>query len=180
MMQYKGASKPLPRLRELNVDAVVEGSVMRSGDRVRITAQLVHAASDRPLWLESDEGDLRDGRALQSRVARAVAQEIRIALTPQGQGHLAKTHTVNPEAYELYLKGHYLWNKRTEEGVRKGIEYFRQAIEKDPSYALAYAGLADCYGQPAFLAVVTLSPGEAISPARTAAMKALELDDGPA
>ena len=178
VMQYKGARKPLPQIgRELNVDAVVEGSVMRSGDRMRITAQLIHAASDRHLWAESYEGDLRDVLALQSKVAQAIAREIRITLTPQERGHLAKARPVDPEAYELYLKGRYFWNKRTEEGLRKGIEYFRQAIGKEPSYALAYAGLADCYSEPAFLGVVTVSPSAAMSEARAAAMRALELDD---
>ena len=178
VMRYKGTKKSLPEIaRELNVDGVIEGSAQRSGNRVGITAQLIYAPTDTHLWAESYERDLRDILSLQKEVARTIAQQIRVTLTPQEQGHLAQAHPVNPEAYELYLKGHYLWNKRTEEGVRKGIEYFRLAIAKDPNYALAFAGLADCYSQPAFLGVVRLSPREAISQARAAAMKALELDD---
>lgn len=141
VMQYKGAHKPLRQIgRELNVDAVVEGSVMRSGDRVRITAQLIHAASDRHLWGESYEGDLRDVLALQSKVARAIASEIQVRVTPQEQTRLASARPVNPEAHELYLKGRYYWNRWSEGGCRKGRTYFNQAIEEDPGYALAYVG----------------------------------------
>jgi TolB-like protein/Flp pilus assembly protein TadD len=177
VMQYKGARKPLPQIgRELNVDAVVEGSVMRSGDRVRITAQLIHAASDRHLWAESYEGDLRDVLALQSKVARAIAQEIRITLTPQEQRHLANARPIDPEAHQAYLKGRHYWNQRPR-GLTEAVRYFEQAIEKDPSYALAYSGLADSYAITATWEIGTVSMDEAMRKANAAVAKALRLDD---
>jgi len=176
VMQYKGAKKPLREIAQaLGVDGVIEGSVFRAGNRVRITAQLIHAATDRHLWAESYERDLRDVLALQSEVAGAIANEIKIKLTPQEQARLASARPVNPEAHEAYLKGRYYWNLRTEEGVKKGIEYFQQAIEKDPGYALAYAGLADSYvllGDWGLMA-----PKEAFPRAKAAALKALEMDE---
>ncbi len=141
---YKGTKKRLPEIaHDLNVDAVVEGTVLRSGDRVRITAQLIHAATDKHLWGQSYERDLKDVLALQSDVARAIADEVRVKLTPREQARLARVHAPNQEAYLAYMKGRFHWNKRTEEGVKKGIEYFEQSIQKDPGYALAYDGLAD-------------------------------------
>jgi tetratricopeptide (TPR) repeat protein len=159
--------KPLPQIaRELNVDAVIEGSVLRSGDRVRITAQLVQASPEKHLWAGSYERNLRDVLALQSEVAGAIANEIQIKLTPNEQARLASTRTVNPDAHEAYLKGRYYWNLRTSEDVKKALKYFQQAIEKDPGYALAYAGLADSYARK-----------EAYSRAKAAALKALEMDE---
>jgi len=176
VMQYKGVKKPLPQIaRELNVDAVIEGSVLRSGDRVRITAQLIQAVTDKHLWAKSYERDLRDVLALQSEVAGAIANEIKIKLTPQEQARLASARPVNPEAHEAYLKGRYYWNLRTEEGLKKSSEYFQQAIEKDPGYALAYAGLADTYGVVATWNV--MAPKEAYPRAKAAAFKALEMDE---
>jgi len=176
-MRFKGTDKPLPEIaRELNVDAVVEGSVLRAGDRVRITAQLIHAATDTNLWAESYERDLRDVLTLQSEVAKTIVQEVQIKLTAQDQARLSSSRRVNPQAYEAYLKGRYSWNKRTEEGLKKGIEFFRQAIEKDPTYALAYTGLADSYnilGQWGGLA-----PRESFPLAKAAAVKALEMGEG--
>ncbi|MGH9580869.1 MAG: protein kinase domain-containing protein [Terriglobales bacterium] len=120
VMQYKGARKPLPEIaRELNVDAVIEGSVVRDGDRVRITAQLIYAPADQHLWVESYERDLKDVLALQDEVARSIASEIKVKLTPEEQAHLTSARSVNPEAYELYLKGRHHWNKRTEEELKK-------------------------------------------------------------
>ncbi|MGH7595064.1 MAG: protein kinase domain-containing protein [bacterium] len=176
VMQYKGAKKPLPEIaKELNVDAVVEGSVQRFGDRVKITAQLIEAVTDRHLWAKSYERELRDILALQNEVARAVADEIKVKLTPQEQARLTSTRQVNPEAHEAYLKGRYYWNKRTEEGLKKASEYFHQAIEKDPAYALAYAGLADAY---ALLGVFEYLPSKDAYPkAKAAAEKALDIDD---
>ena len=176
VMHYKGTAKTLPEIaRELNVDAVVEGAVMRSGDRVRITAQLIQAATDKHLWAETYERDLRDVLALQGEVARDITTEIQIRLTPQQQARLASARPINPEAHELYLKGRYEWNKRTEEGLKKGIQYFEGAIAKDPNYAVAYAGLADSYG---ILADNGFSPPEECYPkARAAALRALEIDD---
>jgi TolB-like protein/DNA-binding winged helix-turn-helix (wHTH) protein/Tfp pilus assembly protein PilF len=176
VMTYKGSKKPLPEIaRELKVDAVVEGSVLRSGERVRITAQLIHAATDRHLWSESYERDLSDILALQSEVARAIVGEIRTKLTPQEQARLATARSVRPEAYQAYLKGRYFWNKRTEEGFNKGIEYFNQAIAIDPNYALAYVGLADCYNM--LNGYDVLPPKDSAPKAKEAATKALKIDE---
>src|SRR5579864_6947467 len=123
VMVYKGARKPLPQIaRELNVDAVVEGTVLRSGDQVRITAQLIEASTDKHLWSQSYKGELRDTLALQSSVARAIADQIRINLTPQEQAALKSVKVVNPEAYESYLKGRYFWNKRTADGLKVALD----------------------------------------------------------
>ena len=179
VMQYKGTTKPLPEIaRELNVDAVVEGTVQRSGDRVRITANLLHAPTDRHLWAESYERDLRDVLSLQGEVARAIADEVRVKLTPDVQARLARAHPVDPEAYEAYLRGRYFWNKRTEDGYKKAIAYFEQALENDPGYAVAWAGLADCYNLLANYDFLT--PKEGFPKAKAAATKALELDETPA
>jgi len=176
VMQYKGTTKPLPEIaRELNVDAVVEGTVQRSGDRVRITANLLHAPTDRHLWAESYERDLRDVLSLQGEVARAIADEVRVKLTPDVQARLARAHPVDPEAYEAYLRGRYFWNKRTEDGYKKAIAYFEQALENDPGYAVAWAGLADCYNLLANYDFLT--PKEGFPKAKAAATKALELDE---
>ena len=176
-MTYKGARKPLPQIaRELRVDAVVEGTVLRSGNRVRITAQLILASADKHLWAKSYEGDLRDTLMLQSQVARAIAAEIRIKLNPQEQTELKKVRTLNAEAYEAYLKGRYFWNKRTGDGLRKAIDYFSRAIEKDPSYAQAYTGLADSYALAGDWKYGLLAPMEAYPKAKAAATKAIALD----
>jgi TolB-like protein/DNA-binding winged helix-turn-helix (wHTH) protein/Flp pilus assembly protein TadD len=178
VMRYKETKKPLPEIaRELNVDAVVEGAVVRSGERVRLTAQLIHARTDRHLWAESYERDLRDILALQSEVARAIANKIRVQVTPQEQTHLAQARSVNTEAYTTYLKGRYFWNQRTEEKLRKAIEYFEDAIKKDANFAPAYSGLADSYGLFGFSQYAALPPTEAERRAEAAARKALELDD---
>jgi TolB-like protein/Tfp pilus assembly protein PilF len=185
VMQYKRVKKPLPQIaRELNVDAVIEGSVQRSANRVRVTAQLIHAATDRHLWADSYERDLRDVLALQNEVASAIVHEIRVKLAPPnapGSGlnastpiRLAPARPVDPQAYEAYLRGRYFWNKRTPEGVKSSVKYFEQAIQRDPAYALAYAGLADSYHVSSPYGV--LPPDEAYPRAKAAAMKALELD----
>jgi serine/threonine-protein kinase len=178
VMRFKGVRPAggLPEIaRQLKVDAVVEGSVLRSGDRVRITAQLIDARTDRHLWAQSYERDLRDVLALQGEVAQAIANEIKIKVTPQEQMRLASARPVNPDAHEAYLKGRYYWNLRTEEGLKKGIEYFQQAIEKDPGYALAYAGLADSY---IVLGEWWLMASRGAYPrAKAAALKALEIDE---
>jgi serine/threonine-protein kinase len=176
IMVYKGAKKPLPQIaRELQVDAIVDGSVQRSGDKVRINAELIEAATDRHLWAKSYERDLRDILTLQSAVAKAIADEVQIKLTPQEQARLTKSHQVNPEALEAYLAGRFYWNKRTAEGLEKSIAYFRRAIAKDPNYGLAYAGLADSYHALPELSAVPVE--EAFPKARSAALKALEIDD---
>ncbi|MGC2322456.1 MAG: tetratricopeptide repeat protein [Terriglobales bacterium] len=179
VMVYKGARKPLPQIaRELGVDAVVEGTVLRSGDQVRITAQLIDASSDKHLWSQSYEGELRDTLALQNRVARAIADQIRISLTPQEQAALKNVKVVNPEAYQSYLKGRYFWNKRTADGLKGALAYFNQAIEEDPKYAQAYSGLADTYALLGDWQYAVMTPKEALPKAKAAAIKALELDSG--
>jgi len=178
VMVYKGARKPLPQIaRELNVDAVVEGTVLRSGDQVRITAQLIEASTDKHLWSQSYEGELRDTLSLQNRVAGAIADQIRINLTPREQAALKNVRVVSPEAYESYLKGRYFWNKRTADSLRAALAYFNQAIEEDPKYAQAYSGLADTYALLGDWEYGVLAPNEAYPKAKAAAIKALELDD---
>ncbi|MGA8554428.1 MAG: winged helix-turn-helix domain-containing protein [Candidatus Acidiferrales bacterium] len=177
VMAYKHARKPLPQIaHELNVDAVVEGTVLRSGDRVRITAQLIEAAADKHLWSQSYEGEMKDALALQSKVATAIADQIRINLNPQEQAALKKVTVVNPEAYESYLKGRYFWNKRTADGLKGALAYFNQAIEEDPGYAQAYSGLADTYALLGDWQYGVMTPKEAFPKAKAAATKALELD----
>jgi TolB-like protein/DNA-binding winged helix-turn-helix (wHTH) protein/Flp pilus assembly protein TadD len=176
-MTYKGAHKSLPQIaRDLNVDAVVEGAVLRSGKQVRITVQLILAAADKHLWARSYEGDLNDTFALQKQVARSIAEAIRIELTPHEQAVLKNVTHVNPEAYEAYLKGRYFWNKRTGDGLKEAIDYFNQAIEKDPNYAAAYSGLTDSYALAGDWKYGVLAPRDAYPKARAAATKALELD----
>jgi eukaryotic-like serine/threonine-protein kinase len=176
VMHYKGTTKTLPEIaQELKVDAVVEGSVRHSGDQVRITAQLIYAPTDRHLWAESYERRVRDVLALQSEVASAIASEIKIKITPQEQSHLSSSHVVNPDAYEAYLKGRYHWNQRRPEELKVGLQYFRQAIEKDQNYASAYSGLADSYFVLAIAG--SLPASEAMPKAKTAALKALQMDD---
>jgi TolB-like protein/DNA-binding winged helix-turn-helix (wHTH) protein/Flp pilus assembly protein TadD len=177
VMTYKGAHKTLPQIaRELNVDAVVEGTVLRAGDQVRITAQLIDASTDKHIWSQSYEGDLRDTLALQDRVARAIAEQIQINMTPREQAALKSVRVVNPESYESYLKGRYFWNKRTADGLRVALAYFNQAAEEDPNYAQAYSGLADTYALLGDWQYAVMTPKEAYPKAKTAALKAVELD----
>jgi TolB-like protein/DNA-binding winged helix-turn-helix (wHTH) protein/Flp pilus assembly protein TadD len=177
VMVYKGARKPLPQIaRELHVDAVVEGTVLRAGDQVRITAQLIDAFTDKHLWSQSYQGELRDTLALQDRVARAIADQIQINLTPREQAALKSGRVVNPEAYESYLKGRYFWNKRTADGLRVALAYFNQAIEEDPKYAQAYSGLTDTYALLGDWQYAVMTPREAYPKAKAAALRAVELD----
>jgi TolB-like protein/Tfp pilus assembly protein PilF len=175
VMHYKGARKPLREIaRELQVDAIVEGTVLRAGHRVRITAQLIDAARETHLWAESYERDLRNILALQSEVAQAIAREVQVKLTPQERADLAQVHPVDPEAYEAYLQGRYHWNRRSGAELPKAIQYFQQAIAKDPTYAAAYSGLADCLcglGVWAFA-----SPQEGCGRGKRLALQAVELD----
>jgi TolB-like protein/Flp pilus assembly protein TadD len=177
VMRYRETKKPLPETaRELGVDAVVEGSVLRAGDRVRITAQLIDAERDRLLWAESYEHDLGNVLDLQSRVARTIADKIKLELTPREHEDLTRSRRLDPAVYEACLRGRHFWYKRTTESVRKGLECFEEAIGLDPCYAPAYAGVADSYivDGGRYLGV---SPKIAYSRARAAAMKAVELDD---
>jgi len=179
VMAYKHTRKPLPQIaRELNVDAVVEGTVLHSGDQVRITAQLIEGSADRHLWSQSYQGGLRDTLALQNTVARAIADQIRINVNPQEQAALRNVTVVNPAAYTSYLKGRYFWNKRTADGLRMALAYFSQAIDEDSRYARAYSGLADTYALLGDWQYAVMTPKEALPKAKAAAIKALELDDG--
>jgi TolB-like protein/DNA-binding winged helix-turn-helix (wHTH) protein/Flp pilus assembly protein TadD len=178
VMLYKGVDKPVADIaRELSVQAVVEGSVLRSGDRVRITAQLIRVPADEQMWAQSYEGELRDTLALQSKVAQAIAEQIRATLSRRQQAALQRSRTVSPDAYEAYLKGRYFWNKRTGDGLKKAIDYFSRAIETDPTYAEAYSGLADSYALAGDWLYGILPPQEAFRQAQAAATSALALDD---
>src|SRR6266446_705527 len=176
-MAYKHTRKPLSEIAsELHVDAVVEGTVLRVDKRVRITAELVQVSTDHHLWADTYESQIGDVLALQNRVSSAIVNEIRINLTPEDKQRLAKNPSVSPEAYEDYLKGRYYWNKRSGDGFAKAIRYFENATRRDPQYALAYAGLADCYGIIGATIYGRLPASEAAPKARAAAIRALEID----
>jgi TolB-like protein/DNA-binding winged helix-turn-helix (wHTH) protein/Flp pilus assembly protein TadD len=176
-MTYKGAHKSLPQIaQELKVDAVVEGTVLRSGDQVRITAQLIQASADKHLWAQSYQGDVHQTLALQRQVARAIAEAIQVELTSHERDVLKSVKTVNSDAYQAYLKGRYFWNKRTADGMKEAISYFSRAIEKDPDYAPAYAGLTDSYALAGDWKYGVLAPKDAYPKAKAAALKAVELD----
>jgi len=175
VMRYKNAEKSLPQIgKELNVDAVVEGSAMLVGNRVRISTQLIETATDHHLWSNDYERDLKDILSLQKEVARAIASEINITLTQDEQKRLQTTQTVNPRAQELYLIGRYHINKLTPEGARNAIQYFQQALEIDDQYALAYTGIADAYDILIFLGGIDLREG--LKMVRGYAEKALAID----
>lgn len=178
VMRYKGTRKGLPEIaRELNVDAIVEGSVIRSGQRVRVTAQLVQAPTDQHLWAETYDRDLGDILKLQGEVAEAIAGQVRAHLTPTEQALIRRAHTVNPDVYDTYLKGRlYFVNEYTKpDSLKKAQRYFEESIQKDPNFALAYAGLADTYVYLAFAGA--LQKDQAYRSAKEALAKALELDD---
>ena len=175
VLPYKRTHKPMPQIaRELNVDAVVEGSVGREGNRVRVRAQLIRAANDQHLWADSFERELQDVLALQSEVASAIARQVQLKLTAQQPGRLGSLGPVKPAAYEAYLRGRFAWNNRSEAGLQEGIEHFQQAIAIDPSYAAAYSGLADSYTTLGYFSY--LSPEESFPRAKVAAANALKLD----
>ncbi|HEX5964277.1 MAG TPA: tetratricopeptide repeat protein, partial [Pyrinomonadaceae bacterium] len=177
-MHYKGTKKSLPEIaREINVDAIVEGSVQRSGDRVVIRAQLIHAATDRHLWVQTYERSMRDVLDVQSEIAQTIARQVQIQMTPADQARLATRHPVSPKAFDDYLQGRFLyWNKRTEENLQKAIAHFQNAIKEDPNYALAHVGLADCYNALGVVQIGALPPTEARRLAEQTARKALALD----
>ena len=173
-MQYRGTHKSLPEIaRELHVDAVVEGTVMRSGDRVRITAQLIEASADRHLWAQSYEREAKDVLDLQNQVAREIAEQIRVKLTPEQRAILNTTRPVKPEAHEMYLRGYY--EKSTADGRRRGLEYFKKAAELDPTYAAAQVAIGRRYVGIGHM--LALPPQQAFPAAREAAAAALRIDD---
>jgi len=183
VMPYKGKHKPIPQIgRELNVDAVVEGTVMRSGNRVRITAQLIEARNDRHIWAQAYEGDVRDVLKLQEQVAQSIATEIKGKLAPGEQVQLSSAREVNPDSHDADLRGFYELHKHGATGtylpagdeIEKAIKFFQQAISIDPGDALAYAGLAAAYyDQSTFFR----APLEVMPKAKAAAIHAIELDD---
>ena len=178
-MRYKDTKKSLQEIaRELQVDALVEGSVARAGDRLRITANLVQASPERHIWAETYERNLSDVIALQNDVARSITQQIQVQLTPEEHVRLSASHPVDPEAYRLYIKGRYFWVKRNRESFDRAIDYFRQAINRDPTYAAPYSGLADCYVLfGSSFDVGGGAPNEVQPKAKAAALRALELDN---
>jgi TolB-like protein/DNA-binding winged helix-turn-helix (wHTH) protein/Tfp pilus assembly protein PilF len=177
-MQYKGAKKDTRGIgRELGVDYILEGSVRREGERVRITAQLIQVKDQTHIWARDYDRNLRDILAMQSDVASAIAREIKLKLTSEESARLASTPVLNPEAYELYLKGRYFWNKRTEDGFVKAIRFFEQATTLDPQYAQPYAGLADAYALLGSIPNDQVSRGGAMPKAKAAALKALQLNN---
>jgi len=173
---FKSAPENLPEIaKQLGVAHILEGSVQKSGEQVRVNVQLINAVTDAHLWADTYDRKLTDIFAVETDIAKTVADTLQAKLSGSEKSSMAKTPTVNPEAYELYLKGRFFWNKRTGDDLRKSIEYLKQAIAKDPGYALAYAALADSYGLLRFYGGA--SPAESVVPAETAAKKALELDD---
>lgn len=175
VMHYKASKKTIPEIaRELNVDAVVEGSVSRDGNTVRVRAQLIYAPTDEHLWAESFTREMRDLLVLQEEVASAIAHQVRVQLVPETVRAGARPHPVEPAVLEAYLRGRAAWNRRNEAGLREAVELFQQAVALDPSYAPAYSGLADTYTTLGYFSY--LSPQESFPPARRAAEKALALD----
>jgi TolB-like protein/DNA-binding winged helix-turn-helix (wHTH) protein/Flp pilus assembly protein TadD len=179
VVPYKETRKSLPEIaRELNVDAVVEGTVMHSGERVRLTAKLMRVKPEEPLWAERYERNLSDVLTMQNEMARTIAAKILVKLTQAERANLALVRPVNPEAYSLYLKGRYSSEKPTSEGLRRSLRYFEQAIEKAPQYAAAYGGLAESYNLLGYLNIVP--PSEAFPRAEIAARQALTIDQNAA
>src|SRR5881227_338290 len=173
---YKSSPENLPAIaKQLGVMHILEGSVQKASDQVRVNVQLINALTDAHLWADTYDRKLTDIFAVESEIAKTIAETLQARLSGSEKSSIAKAPTANPEAYELYLKGRFFWNKRTGDDLRKSIEYFDQAIAKDPSYALAYAGLADAYVLLRFYGGA--SPAESVVPAEAAAKKALELDD---
>ena len=176
VMGYKGTTKKADEIaRELGVDALIEGSVIREGPRVKVTAQLIDGDTDRHIWAETYERELEGVLTIQNEVARAIAREVGMSLTPDAEARLsAATRPVLPAAYDAYVRGRHAWEKRSESDLRTAIKYFLQSIDADPTYAPAHAGLADCYAQLGYSSYI--SPEDAFPRARAAADKAIELD----
>ena len=175
-MRFKHVHQPLPEIaRELHVDAIVEGSVLRSGNRVRITAELVHATSDTMLWAKSYDSDIGDILSLQREVARAIAEGVRAKVTPEEEKRFLSHSPVNPKAHVAYLRGRYCWNRWDTRSLRESIGFFQEALDIDPGYSLAWAGLADAYN--VLGNTNSLPPVEAYTNARDATQRGLDLDD---
>jgi TolB-like protein/Flp pilus assembly protein TadD len=173
---FKSTPDNLPQIaKQLGVAHILEGTVQKAGDQVRVNVQLINALTDAHLWADTYDRKLTDIFAVESEISKAIAETLQAKLTGSEKIQLAKKPTANPEAYELYLKGRFFWNKRSGADLRKSIEYLNQAIAKDPGYALAYAALADSCAILRFYGGAALD--ESIVPARAAATKALELDD---
>jgi TolB-like protein/Flp pilus assembly protein TadD len=173
--RYKGTRPPMPELaRELDVDLALEGSVVRAASRVRVIVQLIDARADAHVWTETYDRDISDVLALQSEIARTIAQAVEVRLTPQDERRLV-TRAVDPKAYDAYLRGRYYWNKRTDEGLRQGLAWFEQAMRLDSQYALVYARVADCYA--ALEAVGGISSRATAAKAAESARRALDIDD---
>jgi adenylate cyclase len=181
VMQFKGEHRPpTPQIAKLlNVDAVVEGSVLRVGDKVRITAQLIDAPADKHLWAKSYERDSKDVLALQDEVASAIAKEIEVQLTPNEQARLTSAPTVNPEAHDAYLKGRYFFGRPNDENLRKAIENFEEAVRLDPTFAPAWSGLSAAYLWAGYNESI-ISSADAMPKAKAAAERAFQLDDNSA
>jgi TolB-like protein/Flp pilus assembly protein TadD len=174
---YKSAPENLSEIaKKVGVAHILEGSVQRAGEQVRVNVQLIKAENDSHLWAESYDRTLTDIFQIESEIAKRIADTLQAKLTPDQQHALTSRPTENAEAYQSYLKGRYYWNKRTEEGFRKAIEYFNRAIDADPTYALAYAGVADCYALLGFHGWGIMPPNEAFPKAKAAAEKALQID----
>jgi TolB-like protein/Tfp pilus assembly protein PilF len=176
--QYKGKQVDPERIgRELRVRAVVTGRVRQVQDALSIQVDLIDATNGTQLWGQSYDGKLSDALAVKQAIAREVTGKLKLRLSGEEERRLMQRDTVNAAAYQFYLKGRYFWNQRTADGLEKGINYFRKAIEADPGYALAYVGLADSYNFLGAFGIAILSPDEAMPKAKSAALKALEVDD---
>ena len=174
-MAYKHTDKTVSQIgRELGVDYILEGSVRREGGKARVSAQLIRVSDQTHLWAQNYDRDLQDLLDVQNDLGRAIAEQVRANLTPQRQIELSKKHMVNPEAYDLYLKGRFYWNQRTPDAIKESIGYFQQATDRDSNFALAYAGLADAYNISNIIGPV--SPRDSFPQAKAAAMRAILLD----
>ena len=174
-MAYKHTDKTVGQIgRELGVDYILEGSVRREGGKARVSAQLIRVSDQTHLWAENYNRDLNDLLEMESELGKTIAQQVQVNLTPQWQVELGKIRTVDPEAYDLYLRGRYHWNQRTPAGIKESIAYFQQATAKDPNFALAYSGLADAYNISTIVGAYTSK--ESLPQARVAAEKAIQLD----
>ena len=175
VLQYKGNQKTIPEIgKELNVNYLIEGSAQRFDDQVRIRVQLINAVTDDHIWGDTYEGTWKDIMSFQSEIAKQIAGELKTVLTPEEKEQIEKSQTTNSEAYNLYLQGRFYWNKRTEDGLKKSVEYFEKSIAEDPDYALAYAGLADAYFIQAYWGWIPWNGGTAKS--KEVVLRALEID----